>query len=207
MAAGLGFKTFTTGEVLSAGDTNGYLMQGVLVFASAAARDAAITSPQEGQACYLKDTDAVMTYSGSAWVAVGGTVSFNTGTNYVATSQSTTSTTYVGLTTAQAVTVTTGTKALVSISATFENAAGVNVGARMSFAISGATTVAAADQFSTGIALLASAGGNYQVKNGGTFLVTGLTAGSNVFTAQFRKGAGDTPGFAERTINVVNLGS
>lgn len=71
MAAGLGFKTFTTGEVLSAGDTNGYLMQGVNVFASAAARDAAITSPQEGQACYLKDTDAVMTYSGSAWATVG----------------------------------------------------------------------------------------------------------------------------------------
>jgi hypothetical protein len=43
-------------------------MQGVLVFASAAARDAAITSPQEGQCCYLKDTDAVLTYSGSAWV-------------------------------------------------------------------------------------------------------------------------------------------
>jgi hypothetical protein len=68
MAAGLGFKTFTTGEVLTAADTNGYLMQGVLVFASAAARDAAITSPQEGQCCYLKDTDAVLTYSGSAWV-------------------------------------------------------------------------------------------------------------------------------------------
>jgi hypothetical protein len=72
MAAGLGFKTFTTGEVLTAGDVNGYLMQGILVFASAAARDAAITSPQEGQACYLKDTNATQTYSGSAWVAVGG---------------------------------------------------------------------------------------------------------------------------------------
>lgn len=72
MAAGLGFKTFATGDVLSAADVNGYLMQGVLVFASAAARDAAITSPQEGQACYLKDTNATQTYSGSAWVAVGG---------------------------------------------------------------------------------------------------------------------------------------
>jgi len=73
MAAGLGFKTFTTGEVLTAADTNGYLMQGVLVFASAAARDAAITSPQEGQCCYLKDTDAVLTYSGSAWVGFDDT--------------------------------------------------------------------------------------------------------------------------------------
>ena len=72
MAAGLGFKTFTTGEVLTAADTNGYLMQGVLVFADAAARTAAITSPQEGQMSYLKDTDSVESYSGSAWVAVGG---------------------------------------------------------------------------------------------------------------------------------------
>jgi hypothetical protein len=67
MAAGLGFKTFVSGDVLSAGDTNGYLMQGVLVFASAAARDAAITSPQEGQFAYLKDTNVTTYYTGSAW--------------------------------------------------------------------------------------------------------------------------------------------
>ncbi len=67
MAAGLGFKTFTTGEVLTAADTNGYLMQGVLVFANAAARDAAITSPQEGQFAYLKDTNVTTYYTGSAW--------------------------------------------------------------------------------------------------------------------------------------------
>jgi hypothetical protein len=67
MAAGLGFKTFTTGEVLTAADTNGYLMQGVLVFADAAARDAAITSPEEGQFAYLKDTNVTTYYTGSAW--------------------------------------------------------------------------------------------------------------------------------------------
>jgi hypothetical protein len=42
-------------------------MQGVLVFASAAARDAAITSPQEGQFAYLKDTNVTTYYTGSAW--------------------------------------------------------------------------------------------------------------------------------------------
>ena len=68
MAAGLGFKDFTTGEVLTAADVDGYLMQGIWVFANAAARDAAVTSPQEGNCCYLKDTDAVQTYSGTAWV-------------------------------------------------------------------------------------------------------------------------------------------
>jgi hypothetical protein len=73
MAAGLGFKTFTTGEVLTASDVNGYLMQGVLVFASAAARNAAITSPQEGQFAYTKDTNSLWYYDGAAWVASGAT--------------------------------------------------------------------------------------------------------------------------------------
>ena len=72
MAAPLGFKTFNTGDVLSAADTNGYLMQGVLVFADAAARTAAITSPQEGQTSYLKDTDVIQVYSGSSWVTKSG---------------------------------------------------------------------------------------------------------------------------------------
>jgi hypothetical protein len=73
MAAGLGFKTFTTGEVLTAGDVNGYLMQGILVFASTAARNAAITSPQEGQFAFTKDTNGLWYYDGSAWVASGAT--------------------------------------------------------------------------------------------------------------------------------------
>jgi hypothetical protein len=73
MAAGLGFKTFTTGEVLTAADVNGYLMQGVLVFASEAARNSAITAPQEGQFAFTKDTNSLWYYSGSAWVASGAT--------------------------------------------------------------------------------------------------------------------------------------
>jgi len=73
MAAGQGFKTFTTGEVLTAADTNGYLMQGVLVFANAAARTAAITSPQEGQMSFLKDTNSTEYYDGAAWQTVSTT--------------------------------------------------------------------------------------------------------------------------------------
>lgn len=72
MAAGQGFKTFNTGDVLSASDVNGYLMQGIWVFANATARDAAVTSPQEGNSCYLKDTDVIQVYSGSAWVTKSG---------------------------------------------------------------------------------------------------------------------------------------
>ena len=71
MADGLGFKTFTTGEVLTAGDTNGYLMQGILVFATEAARDAAITVPAEGQFAFTKDTNSTWYYDGAAGVASG----------------------------------------------------------------------------------------------------------------------------------------
>jgi len=73
MAAGLGFKDFTTGEVLTAADVDGYLMQGIWVFASAAARNAAVTSPQEGNFAFTKDTNSLWYYDGAAWVASGAT--------------------------------------------------------------------------------------------------------------------------------------
>jgi len=73
MAAGQGFKTFTTGEVLTAGDVNGYLMQGINVFTNATARDAAITVPAEGQFAFTKDNNSLWYYDGAAWVASGAT--------------------------------------------------------------------------------------------------------------------------------------
>ena len=73
MAAGLGYKEFTTGDVLTAADANGYLAsQVVMVFASSAARTSAIASPQEGMISFLKDTNSTEYYSGSAWVAIAG---------------------------------------------------------------------------------------------------------------------------------------
>jgi hypothetical protein len=73
MAAGLGYIEFATGDILTAAAANGYLAsQTVMVFADAAARTAAITSPQEGMFSYLKDTNATQYYSGSAWVSIGG---------------------------------------------------------------------------------------------------------------------------------------
>ena len=73
MAAGLGFKDFSTGEVLTAADVDGYLMQNIWVFASTAARDAAVTSPQEGNFAFTKDTNSLWYYDGAAWVASGAT--------------------------------------------------------------------------------------------------------------------------------------
>jgi hypothetical protein len=57
-------------------------MQGINVFASSAARAAAITSPQEGQYSYLKDTNALEYYDGAAWVGapVGDITAVTAGT-------------------------------------------------------------------------------------------------------------------------------
>ena len=69
--AGAGFKTFAVGEVLTANNVNTYLMQQtVMVFASAAARTSAISSPSEGMVSYLTDSNSLWYYNGSAWVEV-----------------------------------------------------------------------------------------------------------------------------------------
>jgi hypothetical protein len=72
--AGSGYKNFNTGDVLTAGDVDNYLMeQTVMVFADAAARTTALTSVlAEGMISYLKDTNSTEYYSGSAWVAIAG---------------------------------------------------------------------------------------------------------------------------------------
>jgi len=68
-----GFKTFSTGEVLTAADVNDYFMEQVVaIFADSTARDAQITSPIEGQFCFLKDTNVLQFYNGSAWTSFIG---------------------------------------------------------------------------------------------------------------------------------------
>lgn len=63
-----GFKTFVTGEVLTASDVNNYLMeQSICVFADATARDAAITSPEDGQFVFLTGTSTLQFYGSSTW--------------------------------------------------------------------------------------------------------------------------------------------
>lgn len=71
--AGAGYKLFNTGDVLTAAQVNTYLQeQVVMVFANAAARTTALASVlAEGMVSYLKDTDVLEIYSGSAWVGYG----------------------------------------------------------------------------------------------------------------------------------------
>lgn len=83
MAVPAGFRTFDAGAVLTAEQVNTFLMsQSIPVFASEAVAGSAIASPQEGQHRFLKDTDALQYYTGSAWVAAGG-VSVGFETNFL----------------------------------------------------------------------------------------------------------------------------
>jgi hypothetical protein len=64
--AGAGFKLFQDGQVLTASEVNTFMMdQMIMVFADAAARDAAILSPSEGMFAFLKDTDTLTVYTTS----------------------------------------------------------------------------------------------------------------------------------------------
>lgn len=70
--AGLGYKDFTVGQVLTSAEVDGYLMQQTIMkFADAAARNAALTGVlAEGMFAYLADTNATEYYDGSAWVSI-----------------------------------------------------------------------------------------------------------------------------------------
>jgi len=73
MASPAGYKTFAAGDVLTATDVMSYLMdQSTLVFSGTAAAGSALPSPAEGQLRFLRDTDSLEYYSGSAWQGVGG---------------------------------------------------------------------------------------------------------------------------------------
>jgi hypothetical protein len=66
-----GRKVFAPATVLTAADVNSFLMdQSVMVFDDSTARDTAIPSPIEGMVTYVKDSDHLDVYDGSAWVIV-----------------------------------------------------------------------------------------------------------------------------------------
>ena len=136
------------------------------------------------------------TFTGTvSWA--GATLPASTAT--VDTNQSTTSTSFTDLATAgPAVTVVTGTKALVTVTCRLYHNTGGYASA-MGYAISGATTVAAAIE----TALIT----NNQMRASVSRVVTGLTAGSNTFTAKYESQDAGTSNFMYRQISVIDLGS
>jgi hypothetical protein len=189
---------FVSGNVLTAAQMNAIgenLVAGGPIYTTEAARDAAITSPFEGQQAYITASEAAKTtatgttpaiptgvsttYNGSVWVCTTevGAVSY--------TSATTTSGTYVstltGDATAISATLVTGTTALV----TAWLRGSVNAAATVAIAVSltGATTItAAASNFASSFA---SGTGGYQFAIPLTLIATGLTAGTNTFTLNY----------------------
>ena len=186
----LGSSVDTTVKALNAGTT-----AGDLDYYTAATTKARIGIGTNGQ---------ILTSNGSvpSWATPASSAPASDSAT-VATSQSTSSTTYTDLTTAgPAVTITTGTKALVIVSAGLSNNT-INGFCFMSYAVSGATTIAATDTKS--LQVRAFVANQLLTRGSSVSRLTTLTAGSNTFTAKYR--AGDTASFRDREICVINLGS
>ena len=155
-------------------------------------------SPADGLVIYETDTNLVKAYNGSAWETVNPIS--NVASAQVLTAQTTSSTSYTDLATAgPAVTLTTGTSALVLVIAGYVDLSAVGPGCAMSFAVSGATTIAASDDY-RGV-LSADSGYNASSIAMLTKLTT-LTAGSNTFTAKYRQTAASTGEYINRSITV-----
>lgn len=209
----LDLKGGTTGQVLaktsgtdmdftwttsSAGMTNPMTTTGDTIYSSSGSTPARLGIGSTGQ---------VLTVASGvpSWATPSGG-SFTTGAYNNGGQQSTTSTSYTNLATTDALTVTTGTKALVSIMAGMAKTGSATPDSWVSFAVSGATTLAAANNpYGIQFQMSDAVGGSFQFS--GVWVVTGLTAGSNTFTLKYKDAGGGTTYFNNRSISVVNLGS
>jgi hypothetical protein len=125
------------------------------------------------------------------------------GTATVMTKQTTTSASYVDLATVgPQVTLTTGTKAFVAFACPTSNTT-VPATSRIAVAISGATTVAASNDYSANCDLTYANGDSMLSKS---FIFTCLTAGSNIFTLKYFTNTG-TASFNARFLTVIDMGS
>ena len=133
-------------------------------------------------------------YDGTQWVQTAPEA------DLVSTSEGRSSATYGALATAgPAVTVLTGTKALVIVGCRFSPAT-LALQAAMSFSVSGATTLAAAD--AQAVHCQQPGGSGWADKFCAQVYLTTLTAGINTFTASYKGDGSNTMNFSERTISV-----
>lgn len=170
--------------------------KGDLIAATGASTPARLGVGTNGQLLVADSTTA----TGLAWATAGSSIPANAAAT-VATSQTTSSASYTDLATAgPAVTVTTGTKALVIVTTAFRDTGGTNNLAWMSYAVSGATTVAASD--ANAVAMISVNISKQNARMSAASVVT-LTAGSNTFTAKYR--TQNVTEYTDRSIFVMNL--
>ena len=210
-------STFVAGAILTAAQLNTNVRDNTLaggpIYATEALRDAAITAPFEGQRAYITGSTvaaatglvtAVPTgiqtiYNGAAWVCVTP-VSADTATSGTTTNATLPYTvTLASGGTNPSVTVTTGTTALITFGAWAQSST-AGASACVSVAVSGATTLAASDSWNIFIY-----NSTAQISLSRTFPLTGLTAGTNTFTLQYRMGAAGTGTIGQRVITVQGI--
>jgi len=214
-----------TGDVLTATRYNAEVVANALaggpIYATEAARDAAIPTPFEGQRAYITGS-TLTTAAGQTTVIPTGIQTIHNGSstptyaaNWVCVTQvgAVTDTTCSTVTTASfadpstagntnpTVTLVTGTSAIVDINSTLYNS---TAGAYnyVSFAVSGATTLAGSEGNSY---YYSSTGGTPADQHTGRrFIITGLTAGTNTFTMKYKVGSG-TGQYNRRTLIVQGI--
>lgn len=152
----------------------------------------------------LTTAPALATTAGSIFAVTGtnAIVQRLPGTFSVAGGETTTSTTYTGTLSGGAGSagpgfpINTGVKSLVSFSCR-QSTSTATTNVWTSVGVSGASTIAASDQWATSMDIVSS-----QIFHGLTYVETGLTAGVNTFQMQYRV-SGGTGTFASRRLNCV----
>jgi hypothetical protein len=209
--------TAVAGNVLTAAQWNSDVrdnsLMGNPVFTTEAVRDAAITSPVEGQRVYLTaptipaatgsntfiPTGIQTIYNGAAWVCVTPVGAFTGNSGTITGSTAYTGTLSGSPGTNVSVTLNTGTTAMIHLGAQHFNDTS-SAYCFTTFAVSGATTIAASDSY----AVLQALPSLQVVSSGVTVLFPGLTAGANTFTMNYRISAG-TGNFSARRMTVVGI--
>jgi len=203
-------STFVAGAILTAAQLNTNVRDNSLaggpIYATEALRDAAITSPFEGQRAYITgSTIAAATgsstfvptgiqtiYNGTKWVCITpvGTYQSANGT----TSSSTYTTTLASGGTNPTVTLETGATALVSISASCQLVSGGTI----YLSVSG-TGLAASD-----VCFVYPAAFSTDLMLASTFMVA-CTAGTNTFSMNYKSGASVSASFKYRFLTVQSI--
>lgn len=181
---------FGTGIMLPAGLFT-VALGGVLPVGSLTQRDA-IVGKYDGLAVWRQDLKRIEIWTGAAWRVFSRPTE-----DLISASETTTSTAYTDLATVgPTVTLETGDAATVDVYGGLTNSTVAAI-SFMGFAVSGATTRAAADPE----ALQLGVASGSRLSGSASFLITGLTAGTNTFRAKYRVDSG-TGTFYTRKIKV-----